>query len=153
MKNFIIILLIFLVGCNNSKELSLSEKEEYLTLGDSISNKAQMILLSNVGKQIQQNGTVGAVDFCNEKAIFLTDSLSDKNIKIQRLSDKNRNSINVLQSKRTKKRGMNYNKIQKVNIWFYRKTIRFIITNPFQSECRLVCNVTEIKSPIFRLKH
>ncbi len=103
MKNFIIILLIFLVGCNNSKELSLSEKEEYLTLGDSISNKAQMILLSNVGKQIQQNGTVGAVDFCNEKAIFLTDSLSDKNIKIQRLSDKNRNSINVLQSETDKK--------------------------------------------------
>lgn len=98
-----ILFLFFLIGCNNSKELSLSEKENYLVLGDSISNKAQMVLLSNVGKQIQKNGTVGAVDFCSEKAIFMTDSLSDKNIKIQRLSNKNRNPINALESETDKK--------------------------------------------------
>src|SRR5690606_35504938 len=72
-------------------------------LGDSISDKAQMVLLSNVRKQIQENRTVGAVDFCSEKAIFLTDSLSNENIKIQRLSDKNRNPKNALQSETDKK--------------------------------------------------
>jgi len=96
--------LIFLVGCNNSKELSTSEKEEYLALGDSISNRAQMVLLSNVGKQIQKNGTVGAVDFCSEKAIFLTDSVSNEfSTKIQRLTDKNRNPQNAIKSETDKK--------------------------------------------------
>ncbi|HTO35087.1 MAG TPA: DUF3365 domain-containing protein [Flavobacterium sp.] len=102
--------LLFLVGCTNSKELSVSEKEDYLTLGDSISNNAQMVLLSNVGKQIQENGVVEAVGFCNEKAIFLTDSLSNKNIKIQRLSDKNRNPVNALKSEIDKKA---WNELQK----------------------------------------
>lgn len=105
-----ILFLLFLVGCTNSKELSLSEKEDYLALGDSISNNAQMVLLSNVGKQIQENGVVEAVDFCSEKAIFLTDSLSNKSIKIQRLSDKNRNPINALKSEIDKKA---WNELQK----------------------------------------
>ena len=102
--------LLFLVGCTNSKELSVSEKEGYLALGDSISNNAQMVLLSNVGKQIQENGVVEAVGFCNEKAIFLTDSLSNKSIKIQRISDKNRNPVNALKSEIDKKA---WNELQK----------------------------------------
>ncbi|MDY0090754.1 MAG: DUF3365 domain-containing protein [Flavobacteriaceae bacterium] len=105
-----ILFLLFLVGCTNSKELSVSEKEDYLASGDSISNNAQMVLLSNVGRQIQQNGVVKAVDFCSEKAIFLTDSLSNKSIKIQRLSDKNRNPINALKSEIDKKA---WNELQK----------------------------------------
>ncbi|HLU81070.1 MAG TPA: DUF3365 domain-containing protein [Flavobacteriaceae bacterium] len=101
---FLISLLFLLIGCHNSKELSTSEKEEYLALGDSISNRAQMVLLSNVGKQIQENGTVGAVDFCNEKAIFLTDSVSSEfSTKIQRLTDKYRNPQNAIKSKTDKK--------------------------------------------------
>jgi|SRR5690606_25475485 len=105
MKFFTIILMFFfLIGCNNSKELSLSEKESYLALGDSISNKAQMVLLSNVSQKIQESGTVGAVDFCSEKAVFLTDSVSNEfSAKIQRLTDKNRNPKNALQSKTDKK--------------------------------------------------
>jgi len=101
---FLISLLLLLIGCHNPKELSTSEKEEYLALGDSISNRAQMVLLSNVGKQIQENGTVGAVDFCNEKAIFLTDSVSSEfSTKIQRLTDKYRNPQNAIKSKTDKK--------------------------------------------------
>ncbi|MFA7648851.1 MAG: DUF3365 domain-containing protein [Flavobacteriaceae bacterium] len=101
---FYLSLLIFLVGCNNSKSLSLSEKEEYLALGDSITQSAQMVLLSNVGKQIQQGGTMQAVDFCSEKALFLTDSLSNKYAhKIKRLTDKSRNPQNQLQTEIDKK--------------------------------------------------
>lgn len=106
MKDLFIISLLsfFLVGCNNSKNLTTSEKEEYLALGDSISNKAQMVLLSQVGKQIQKNGTVGAVDFCNEKAMFLTDSVSRGfSRKIWRLTDKNRNPQNAIKLETDKK--------------------------------------------------
>jgi len=101
---FYLSLLLLFIGCNNPKELSLSEKEEYLALGDSITGNTQMVLLSNVSKQIQQNGTLGAVDFCSEKAVFLTDSLSSKYThKIQRLTDKSRNPQNQLRSEIDKK--------------------------------------------------
>lgn len=100
MKTFLALLsVIFLVSCNRQpKELSVSEKEEYLVLGDKISSEAQMVLLSNVSQKIQESGTVGAVDFCNEKALVLTDSVADIYTKnIQRLSDRNRNPKNVIQ--------------------------------------------------------
>lgn len=104
MKTIFTISVVFLVvGCNNSKELNQSEKEEYLALGDNISNNAQTVLLSNVGKQIKENGIAGAVEFCSEKSIFLTDSLSNGKMKIQRLSDKSRNPENSLQSETDKK--------------------------------------------------
>lgn len=91
-------LLFFVMGCNNPKTISLSEKEEYLILGDSITNYTQMVLLSNVSQQIQKNGTVQAVAFCNEKAMILTDSLSNKyRHPIKRLTDKSRNIENQLQ--------------------------------------------------------
>lgn len=95
---------IFVVGCHSPKELSIAEKENYLHLGDSISNKAQSVLLANVSQQIQENGVVEAVDFCHEKAIFLTDEISDEySTKIQRLSNKNRNPNNSLQTEMDKK--------------------------------------------------
>ena len=101
---FLVFFLIFLIGCKDSKELSPLEKEGYLTLGDSISNNAQMVLLSNVGKQIQENGVVEAVDFCSEKAMILTDSLSNKYTHtINRLTDKSRNPQNQIRSEMDKK--------------------------------------------------
>lgn len=97
-------MLFFLVECSNSKELNLLEKEHYLALGDSISNKTQMVLLSNVSQKIQESGAIGAVDFCSEKAFFLTDSVSNEfSAKIQRLTNKNRNPKNALQSETDKK--------------------------------------------------
>lgn len=93
------IVLISLASCQNSKELSTVEKDGYLKIGDSISNHVQSVLLTNVTQKMQQDGGVEAVAFCSEKAIILTDSVAAKyNVKVSRLTDKNRNPNNGLQS-------------------------------------------------------
>lgn len=95
-------LLVFaLYSCKNENQKPLSEAERmgYISLGDSISNEMQRVLLQNVGKAIQKGGTEYAVAFCNEQAMPLTDSLSAfHNVKIQRLTDKNRNPNNNIKT-------------------------------------------------------
>lgn len=106
MKTFFTLLsVVFLASCNRQpKELSVAEKEEYVILGDKISSEAQMVLLSNVSQKIKESGTVGAVDFCNEKALVLTDSVANSySKKIQRLTDRNRNPKNTIQSETDQK--------------------------------------------------
>lgn len=92
---------ILLSACNSneSKTISDAEKKQLLLLGDSITSEAQAILLQNVATAIQQGGTDYAVAFCNTQAIPLTDSLSnERKVVIQRLTDKNRNPANTLQT-------------------------------------------------------
>ncbi|GAA5221384.1 Tll0287-like domain-containing protein [Membranihabitans marinus] len=92
-----------LMACKDNQTLTTQEEEQYLQLGDSISNIMQKELLKNVKQAIQQRGIDYAVDFCNVKAIPLTDSLSMfNNVKIQRLSDKNRNPNNAIHSQADK---------------------------------------------------
>lgn len=90
-----------LSACSNPKQQTISEeeKEALMLLGDSISMKMQNVLLQNVGEAIQKGGTDYAVEFCNVQAMPLTDSIADNlNVYIQRLSDKNRNPVNALQT-------------------------------------------------------
>lgn len=69
---------------------------DYRKLGDSISLQAQQTLIKNLLGAIQKGGADYAVEFCNEKAMPLTDSLSEKyRVQIQRISAKNRNPKNV----------------------------------------------------------
>lgn len=69
---------------------------DYRKLGDSISLQAQQTLIKNLLGAIQKGGADYAVEFCNEKAMPLTDSLSKKyRVEIQRISAKNRNPKNV----------------------------------------------------------
>src|SRR5699024_3963891 len=54
-------------------------------------------LLSNVAAEIGRTGPEGAVDYCNIKAIPLTDSIARSySAEISRLTDKNRNPDNAL---------------------------------------------------------
>lgn len=97
MKNILLYSMIgaTLFSCNPS--LSEQDKERFLAKGDSITMESQKVLLANVAGQIQRNGVPNAVDFCNIKAIHITDSLSkNKNVEITRLSDKNRNPNNAI---------------------------------------------------------
>lgn len=97
----ILFMLLLMVSCNNSRfePISEVEKTSLIRLGDSISTEMQAILLKNVGKAIQKGGTEFAIEFCNLEAMPLTDSISEKyQVKIQRLTDKNRNPKNALQS-------------------------------------------------------
>lgn len=56
---------------------------------------AKNVLGKNLMEAIQQKGTLHALEFCNLKAIPLTDSIATKHhISIKRVSDKNRNPAN-----------------------------------------------------------
>lgn len=97
------LIIIILSSCkdNHHQQKSLSEKEkgEWLSLGDSVSMKAQNVLLQNVAAAIQKGGTDYAVDFCNINAVSITDSVADKlKVHIQRLSNKNRNTANAIET-------------------------------------------------------
>lgn len=92
---------LFLAACSTEEEQKTVTPEEeivtidYLHLGDSLTNNAQSTLLSNVAGAIQSGGFAHAVDFCNTKATYLTDSLSKETYKISRISEKNRNPNNA----------------------------------------------------------
>lgn len=88
---------LLLASCVNSpKPLTETQRAEYIALADSVTTETQKVLLMNVSKKIGEVGFVGAVDFCNENAVSLTNSLADNSIEIKRLSDKNRNSNNAI---------------------------------------------------------
>lgn len=89
-----------LVSCNNEpKQLSEEELASFMIMGDSIATEAQTVLMQNVAAAIQKGGTDYAVEFCNTRAIPLTDSIADHlDVDIQRLSDKNRNPANAIQT-------------------------------------------------------
>ena len=73
--------------------------ENYMKKGMSLALATQTTLGKNLLAAVQRHGTEGAVEFCNEKAIHLTDSMSTRlNASIKRVSDKNRNPANTANS-------------------------------------------------------
>lgn len=67
-------------------------------LGDSLTSQATQVLLQNLLRSQKIYGWRGAVSYCSERALSLTDSLSQKwGIKLARRSHKNRNPANALQ--------------------------------------------------------
>ncbi|HLT93250.1 MAG TPA: DUF3365 domain-containing protein [Membranihabitans sp.] len=92
-------MMIFIACSQKSSELSDEEMDTYIQRGDSIALNTQAVLMQNVAKAIQQGGTEYAVEFCNTRALPLTDSVAGHmNVRIQRLSDKNRNPANSIQT-------------------------------------------------------
>lgn len=91
---------LFFASCNPKQQPDNAAKIEVDTMsfkqqGDSISTIMQRVLLSNVMQATKAGGPAYAVTFCNERAMPLTDSLSEKyNCQIQRISDKYRNPSN-----------------------------------------------------------
>lgn len=100
----------FLWSCNDqateetSTAVDITEEVEideahYLSLGDSISLVAQKTLVSKVHEEMEANGPVGAVEFCNINAMPLTDEVSSQyGVKISRITDRNRNPENALKT-------------------------------------------------------
>lgn len=79
-----------------SAETTPQQSVNYQKLGDSLSLQAQQNLISNLLGAVEKGGAAYAVDFCNEKATPLTNSLSQKyGAEIQRISAKNRNPDNA----------------------------------------------------------
>ncbi|WP_299680375.1 DUF3365 domain-containing protein [uncultured Tenacibaculum sp.] len=75
---------------NQEKNKTTSEIGLEFVLG------TKKVLGKNLMRTIQSQGTLKALEFCNEKAIHLTDSMSTKfNAIIRRVSDKPRNQDNL----------------------------------------------------------
>jgi len=69
----------------------------YTSLGDSISMVAQQALMGQLMRAMEEGGSTHAVNFCSERAIPITDSLSKKyNCEIKRVALGNRNPDNRL---------------------------------------------------------
>jgi len=92
---------ILLAACNNhsSNQIAVSNNQYLLKKGDSIATLAQKILLQKVSNAIELGGTDYAISFCNENALKLTDTLASiNNVKLSRVTDRNRNSNNALKT-------------------------------------------------------
>lgn len=70
----IICLSLFTLGCQKA-ELSEEEKNAYIQKGDQIVQTAFVTLSTELVQQIEQKGTVGAIQYCNLNALNLTDSV------------------------------------------------------------------------------
>lgn len=97
-------LLFFLSSCNTQETPENSEeKAKFLQEAENIALASQKAFLTKVTRAIEGGGSEYAVDFCNLAAIPLTDSLSEEfGVLISRISDKNRNPGNNLDTKSDK---------------------------------------------------
>lgn len=96
---FILLFLLSLVSCNTNKKPQKKSQEStkiaYATVGKQYAMATQKVLGKSLMGKIKKEGTLAALQFCNEKAYPLTDSMSVvNNVKIRRVSDKNRNKEN-----------------------------------------------------------
>lgn len=91
-------------GCSGPPQGAHGDGQaQLLSLGDSISAATQATLLQYVSQAMQTGGASYAVDFCNSQAMELTDSLARAHhVRIQRLSDRNRNPDNALRTEADK---------------------------------------------------
>lgn len=71
----------------------------YEDLGRNIVNETKSNIGKNLMKAVKERGAAGAVEFCNTRAIPITDSMAVVlNVKVKRVSDKPRNPINTANS-------------------------------------------------------
>ncbi|KAA3641060.1 MAG: DUF3365 domain-containing protein [Proteobacteria bacterium] len=93
---------LFLMACQPQTMVPQDENNTqadtvyYLNLGQQYAQNAQKKLASNLKQAMQESGPVGALNFCHEQAIVLTDSVvAGDLLDLKRVSDKNRNPDNV----------------------------------------------------------
>jgi hypothetical protein len=158
--NLFIIFFLFL-GCNSASENSTNKQkqQQLLDLGKHISMQTQAALGKNLIAEIETNGTDSAVSFCSTKAILLTDSMSvELNARIKRVSDKNRNPLNIANAqeqkyiKASKLKITNGEIIQPLLSFIDKKAIGYypIITNQLCLQCHGQID-SDISSPTYEL--
>lgn len=96
-------LLMVLGACHDSSVEKVSSEPvpeataalDYLELGKAAVAQAQGVLASNLMTAIKAKGTVHAIQFCNIKALALTDSVANAvHTQLRRVSDRPRNASN-----------------------------------------------------------
>jgi glutamyl/glutaminyl-tRNA synthetase len=81
---------------NQSDNMQNKSDSGYIEKGKKITSMAQQELSKNLLNALNTGGTDFALSFCNSKALFLTDSISNSlNFKLKRVSDNIRNHLNV----------------------------------------------------------
>lgn len=105
----ILLIIIALAACHstsqkNSKEsegkvksiiLNDSVRNDLIIKGSSFSKQLAVVLQKNLQTAIKANGFDGAIDFCHNKAMILTDSVSrELGVNIKRVAKKYRNPFN-----------------------------------------------------------
>lgn len=84
----------------NVQYVSGADEVTYIKLGNEIADSVQALLKQNLVKAMQEGGPVAAVEFCNTKALPLTNTYSEKYFTdVKRVSDKNRNQKNAASEK------------------------------------------------------
>ncbi|MBK9510803.1 MAG: hypothetical protein IPO04_15765 [Cytophagaceae bacterium] len=74
----------------------MEEDTSFLAKGKKLSMRAQQELGKNLMGALNKGGAVHAMNFCNDKAMFLTDSMANVlKVNVKRVSDKNRNPKNA----------------------------------------------------------
>ena len=94
-------LLLVAISCNNQVKPVKQEKDlqQFTETAAQLSGIAQQALLKEVSAAIQKGGTEYAVEFCSQKALALTDSVSKAHdLVITRITNKPRNAANVLKT-------------------------------------------------------
>lgn len=108
MKYIGLFFVIFLMAACSSKpeegetlneEMDITLLADWESAADSIAVHAQNTLMANVKKAMEEGGPEYAVEFCNLRAMPLTDSLSTYHqVDISRITDKTRNPDNGLKT-------------------------------------------------------
>ncbi len=111
-NNFLIVALaVFLLGCNDQKKAKettvtkevkkqKTNKPHYKKRGKQIALATKNALGKQLISKLNEAGALGALTYCNLKAIPITDSLANSNNAIvKRVSDKNRNPNNKANKK------------------------------------------------------
>lgn len=107
MKKIVLLSFIFsfFYACNSKNEpdelqrhpshLTEAERSELLDEARQIALNSQQVLGGQLMEKLQENGSLGALDFCSVNAIQITDDLSKTHeTKIKRVTDKPRNQDN-----------------------------------------------------------
>jgi hypothetical protein len=98
------VVLLFSCGQKTTRTIDPETYARYRQSGNEISGQTQGVLLSNVSKAMQKGGSVYAVEFCNLQASGLVDSLNAEfNCEISRVTNKNRNPENNLETSTDRK--------------------------------------------------
>jgi len=91
---FLIAIMVVLISCNTS--FSEKEKEAYTLKGKEIAAASFLELSTQLTEQMKAGGPAQAIPFCNEKALPITNQLSEKfDATIKRTSNNLRNQENV----------------------------------------------------------
>ena len=91
---FLLTIMIGLISCNSS--FSEKEKEAYTLKGKEIATNSFLELSTQLTEQMKVGGPAQAIPFCNQKAMPITNQLSEKfEATIKRTSNKLRNEQNA----------------------------------------------------------